>query len=85
MKCFGNEGKEPLIKRNLSENDTLGFRLASTVGHRRGKSMVVGQPISNTGETAGEPESGYYLNVTSTGGADGIWLQGSASRLVKKP
>jgi hypothetical protein len=47
--------------------------------------MVVGQPISNTGETAGEPESGYYLNVTSTGGADGIRLQGSASRLVKKP
>lgn len=47
--------------------------------------MVVGQPISNTGETAGEPESGYYLNVTSTGGAVGIRLQGSASGLVKKP
>lgn len=47
--------------------------------------MVVEQPISNTGEPVGEPESGYYLNVTPKGGADGIRLQGSASRLVRKP
>ncbi|NRB75667.1 MAG: hypothetical protein HRU46_14990 [Verrucomicrobiales bacterium] len=47
--------------------------------------MVVEQPISNTGEPEGEPESVYYLNVTPKGGTDGIRLQGSASRLVKKP
>ena len=40
-KCFGWKGKEPLIERNLSENDTLSCRLASTVGHRQGESRVV--------------------------------------------
>lgn len=80
------------ISANVTEIDVSGDteivsmpRILTGNGMEATLQMVVGQPISNTGETAGEPESGYYLNVTSTGGADGIRLQGSASRLVKKP
>ena len=46
--------------------------------------MVVGQPIASTGERVGEPESGYYLNVTPEGRPDGIRLKGNASGLARK-
>ena len=42
-------------------------RILTRNGMKATLQMVFGQPISNTDEPVGEPESGYYLNVTPRG------------------
>lgn len=42
-------------------------RILTRNGMKANIQMVVGQPISNTDEHVGEPESGYYLNMTLKG------------------